>query len=420
MIRAAPQYLPLPLCGSGRSDVEGLSSYVCRLAYLHGASRHQFIAHLSDWWARHSDQHRPLPKQCASVRLNGYSPDAELFVEALQAATDTTDIRAATLLSLRHVCAKNCIGSTRYHRAWCPRCYQEDRLAGRPAYDRLLWRLQSYERCSAHGLRLEILCPRCGSIQTDPSRPQQLDVCVACKGDLFGLSSGWQRITRSELGEKDLESLLDYVAQHPHTQFDASSPWVFLEKVKDGFPHSALMRYAGDIFHHRRSQARPQLNSLLSMASYFGVPLLDILLDPKHAGSQRMMDLPQQPVRRRRRRRAIAQERLDKYRRVLEQAIERGAPYPAQEVLAMHADMPRQSRPASLYHLIRQLHQLRANDVKQRRSQKQKQVDQLVLDHAKAEGSRPRKPFIRKIAAEADAPVHTVRDRVRVLCGKFS
>lgn len=420
MNRAMPHYMPLPLCGSGMSNVEGLSSYVSRLAHLHGASRHQFIAHLSDWWARHNGQHRSLPKQCASVRLNGYSPDAELFVEALHAATGMTDIQAATLLSLKNVCAKNCIGSTRYHRAWCPRCYQEDRLAGSPAYDRLLWRLQSYERCSAHGLKLEILCPHCSSIQTDPSRSQQLDVCVACKGDLFGPSSRWQRATRSELGEEDLERLLAYVAQHPHTQFDASAPWIFVEKMKDFFPHGELMRYAGDVFHHRKLPMRPQLNSLLAMASYFGAPLLDILLDPTSAGSQRLMDIPRQPARPRRKRRAIAQERLDRYRLVLEQAIKRGPPYPAQDALAMHADMPRQARPASLDHLIRQLHQLRANDVNQRRNQKQEQVDQLVLDHAKTEGSRPRKPFIRKIAAEADAPVHTVRDRVRVLCGKFS
>lgn len=420
MNRAMPHYLPLPLCGSGMSDVEGLSSYVSRLAYLHGASRHQFIAHLSDWWARHNDQHRPLPKQCASVRLNGYSLDAELFVEALHAATGMSDIRAATLLPLRFVCAKNCIGSTRYHRAWCPRCYQEDRLAGRPAYDRLLWRLQSYERCSAHGLRLETLCPHCGSIQTDPGRPQQLDVCVGCKGDLFGLPSRWQRATRSELGEEDLERLLAYIAQHPHIQFAASAPWVFIEKMKDFFPRGELIRYAGDVFHHRQSPVRPQLNSLLAMAFYFGTPLLDILLDPTGAGSQRLMDIPRQPARRIKKRRAIAQERLDRYRLVLEQAIERGPPYPAQEVLAMRADMPPRARPPSLNQLVKKLHQLRATELKKRRNQMQAQVDQLVLDHARVESSYPRKPFIRKIVCEASAPVHTVRDRVRMLCGKLS
>lgn len=415
----SPYYMPLPLCGNGMYEVEGLSSYVGRLAYLHGATRHQFIAHLSDWWSRNNEQQRPLPKHCASVRLNGYSQDAALFVNALEAATGMRDIRAATLLSLKNVCAKNCIGSTRYHRAWCPRCYQEDRLAGRPVYDRLLWRLQSYERCSAHGLRLEIVCAHCGSVQSDPNRSQRLDICVECKGELLGPASRWRRVSRSELGENDLERLLAYVSQNPQVEFDASAPWMFLERMKDVFSHGDLIRYAGDVFHTRRSPLRPQLNSLLAIASYFRVPLLDILLDPISAGSQGVMELPRQPAQRRKKRRAIAQERLDRYRQLLEQAIKTGPPYPTQEALAMHADMPPHARPASLDHLIRQLHQLRADDVKLRRDQKQTQIDQLILDHAKAKGSHPRKPFVRKIVAEADAPVHTVRERVRLLCGKF-
>jgi len=413
-----PYYMPLPLCGNGMYEVEGLSSYVGRLAYLHGATRHQFIAHLSDWWSRNNDQQRPLPKQCASVRLNGYSQDAALFVNALEAATGMFDIRSATLLSLKNVCAKNCIGSTRYHRAWCPRCYQEDRLAGRPVYDRLLWRLQSYERCSAHRLRLEIVCPHCGSVQSDPNRSQRLDICVECKGELLGPSSRWRRATQSELGENDLENLFAYVSQNPQVEFDASAPWLFLEKMKGVFSHGDLMRSAGDVFHNRKSPLKPQLNSLLAMATFFRVPLLDILLDPTSAGSQCVMDIAPQLARRKKKRRAIAQERLDRYRQVLEQAIEEGPPYPTHEALAMHADMPPHARPASLENLVRQLHQLRANDVKQRRTQKQTLIDQLVLDHAKIEGSRPRKPFIKKIVSEANAPVHTVRDRVRILCDK--
>ena len=74
------------------------------------------------------------------------------------------------------------------------------------------------------------------------------------------------------------------------------------------------------------------------------------------------------------------------------------------------------ARPACLDNLVRQLHQLRANDVKQRCTQKQAQIDQLVLDRTRMDGSYPRKPFIRTIVAEAEAPVHTVRDRVRFLC----
>lgn len=416
MNQAMPYYMPLPLCGSGMCEVEGLSSYVSRLAYLHGATRHQFITHLSDWWSRHNGQQRPLPKQCASVRLNGYSPDAALFVDALEAATGMPEIRSATLLSLKNVCAKNCIGSTRYHRAWCPRCYQEDRLEGRPAYDRLLWRLQSYERCSVHQLRLEILCPHCRSVQTDPNRSLPLDVCGDCKGNLVGPSSMWQRAVHSELGEDDLERLLAYVARDPQVEFDASAPWLFLEKMQDAFSHGDLLRYTGDVFHNRKQPVKPQLNSLLAMAAFFRVPLLDILLDPTCAGSQELVDIPPLAARRRKKRRAISQERLDRYRQVLEEAIQRGPPYPTHEALATQADMHPHARPACLDNLVRQLHQLRASDVKQRRIQKQAQIDQLVLDHARMDGSHPRKPFIKTIVAEAVAPVHTVRDRVRFLC----
>ena len=85
----------------------------------------------------------------------------------------------------------------------------------------------------------------------------------------------------------------------------------------------------------------------------------------------------------------------------------------------MQGDMSLSARPKTLRPLISELHQLRAKDAEQRRSQKQAQIDRLIRSHAETEGSSPRKPFIRRIVAEAEAPVDTVRDRVRVVCGKL-
>lgn len=408
-------YMKLPLRGAGSCEIESLGSFITRLACLHGATRFQFLHHLSSWWLRHNPKQTPLPRECIESRLSGYSQDVSLLVAALEGSTFVSDVRASTLLSLQDVCAKNCVGATRRLRAWCPRCYQEDRKGGNPVYDRLLWRLQAYERCSIHGLRLLSKCPGCGSAQGGEETFQALDKCSKCHEYLWANSHSWDYLGSPELGEKDLEKLVGYVARNPAFRFRATAPWEFLDGLGSMYNRSDLVQHAGDIFHTRKRHAQPQLNSLLWTAAYFGIPLLDILLSPVEAGRQATLDIPCSRFRDRPKRRKLDKERLARYREVLIESIEKGPPYPRRGDLALQCDMSYYARPPELRSLLDKLDRLRQNEIRKRGALQVRQVDRSINAELSRVNKRTQRLLIRHVVRETGAPVNLVRKRIKAL-----
>jgi len=408
-------YMKLPLRGTDSCEIESLGSFITRLAYLHGATRFQFLHHLSSWWSRHNPSQTPLPQQCIQSRLSGYSQDVSLLITALEQSTHVPDIRASTLLSLQDVCAKNCVGATRRHRAWCPRCYQEDREAGDSVYDRLLWRLQAYERCSIHGLRLVSECPGCGSAQGEADTFQALDECSKCRECLWAKPYSWDYLSTPELGEKDLVDIVGYVARNPATRFRAMAPWEFLDSLGPMFNKTDLVQHAGDIFHTRKIHAQPQLNSLLWTAAYFDAPLLQVLLSPVQAGRQVTLDIPCSRFRDRPKRRKLDKERLARYRAALMKSIEKGAPYPSRRDLALQCDMSYYARPPELRPLLDKLDRLRRSEIRKRGALQVRKVDRSINAELSRGSQRTKRLLIRHVIRETGAPVHLVRKRVKAL-----
>ena len=142
--------------GVGTSRVEGLSSYVMRLAEAHTVSVRVLI---------HREIFPKLPSspkdaQFARVHsLNGMGACFEQWVNVLGTLTGRGDLRALTLLPWRGLLT--CGGILRQHRAWCPRCLQEGRQSTMPVYECLLWMLTPVTACPIHEVLLEHRCPHC-------------------------------------------------------------------------------------------------------------------------------------------------------------------------------------------------------------------------------------------------------------------
>ncbi|WP_233511037.1 hypothetical protein [Dyella psychrodurans] len=242
----------------------------------------------------------------------------------------------------------------------------------------------------------------------------ELDRCRRCRLSLSHEGKYWHFTDNPDPGETDLESIVDYVAKNPGVRFERSAPWHFLDALDPSFKRSDLIHFAGDVFHIREKQVRPQLNSLLWMANYFDIPLLGILLDPEEASRQMAIGFKGKKERRvPKRRRAFSQERVDAYELALKKAIKKGPPYPPIRHLALQSDMSVYARPRQVQPLIFELAQLTRSYIQAKRAQKERRIDRLFKKHIASASDETKKQIVQRLACELKAPVHLVRERVK-------
>ena len=157
--------------GVGTAFVEGLTSYVSRLAAAHSVSVGNLVGReLSD------NGPGPLPlvhpnKRLqngrdlyhgfagASYSLNGAGDSPRLWIEVLEAKTLRSDLRPLTLLPLEEILPD--VGLFRKRRAWCPDCFRRWRKNGGFLYEPLLWSLRAVNLCPLHRRPLQERCPWC-------------------------------------------------------------------------------------------------------------------------------------------------------------------------------------------------------------------------------------------------------------------
>ena len=155
--------------GIGTSFVEGLTSYIARLAEEHAVSVGDLVGRvLSDL----ASPHDPIITQAAkSVRigghgfracsyaLNGVSDQAAKWSHALEIATSRRNLRFLTLLPLQSVLPDHLFHN---HRAWCALCFEDWRTTGQVVYEPLLWGIKVSTHCPIHARALDYACPQCG------------------------------------------------------------------------------------------------------------------------------------------------------------------------------------------------------------------------------------------------------------------
>jgi AraC-like DNA-binding protein len=187
---------PLEPIGKGTPLVEGLTSYILRLADAHavpvGALVSHELAHLrppsrsgEPWKARWG--RRTYAVQLVSYAVNGLEDGASRWVGALEAGTLRNDLSQLTLLSFREfLCSLHLF---RKVRAWCPSCLEEWQMAGSTIYEPLLWSLKLVKVCPKHHRHLAERCPLCCRAMkplASDSRPGRCSHCYRWVGALEG------------------------------------------------------------------------------------------------------------------------------------------------------------------------------------------------------------------------------------------
>lgn len=386
----------------GTLEVECLSSLLHRISYAHGVSRFQFISHLQSRWWTETGNHLP---RCEELRWDGYSPNVSIALTALNYAFGY-DLEGTTLVALQGICAGNCIGSIKHERCWCPACLRGDREAGRPPYDRLLWRIQGVERCSLHKLRLRRNCPHCGSGQTKDSSKVELDQCSTCGQSLSNLTSIGDYAPRPPFGEERTEQLILRLGEVRGAA--SGSLQVFLSNVSS--PAKDWGEQLGDILHTRRCPILPRLTSLIAVATHFGVDIVQLITSPASAAAQYGLEIGRASPRRIRR--PINHLRANRsvlFRKELEAAIAGGPPYPSTDQFCRSRDYSVTAARNSFPWLTRQLsalHREWKNAEKERQTLAAAMAIRSLLPGTK---HRSIKALTRMAAELSGAPLHVVR-----------
>src|ERR1700678_1226593 len=143
--------------GAHTGLVEGVTSYVMRLANEHSVSVGDLVAKvLAEIPSSHGRFMAPSKRikggdgywfGAGSYSLNGVTDRAIAWVDALENTTGRRGLRLLTLLPLRSVIAEKLFCEKR---RWCSRCWEEGGGGASPVYEPLLWGIKLASHCPIH------------------------------------------------------------------------------------------------------------------------------------------------------------------------------------------------------------------------------------------------------------------------------
>lgn len=201
----------LPPIALGTGRVEGLISYLVRLARAHSVNPRRLVKTEfalvpgidSMTYAAFFDRY--------AGTLDGLGHYAEVFSNALAQLTGGSDLSLLTLLPLRELLPPNGQGLLAGGAKWCPACLDEMMKAHTEVHRPLVWSFALYRMCGRHGQPLEDRCAACGHLQPFLPRYPDLARCDHCGAGLNSQSVP-RRDERSALDVWLAEAIEDIVA----------------------------------------------------------------------------------------------------------------------------------------------------------------------------------------------------------------
>ena len=275
---------PLAVQGAETEDVESLSSYLLRLAALHGVTTSQLLAHLSGFAPRSSiASYRSLQATPSALFIRA-NKTTELLVNSLaDTNVEAIDVlRSTTFLPLGGALKRSMGEFSRYLR-WCPACMSEQLRDGVPPHFKLSWLLNDIKACRHHRLLLRMQCPKCKREQDSMARWRSLSECCHCGAPLSSIGRR-DRIVLDPLGTApDLLLLIAQMAMKPLATFPSGAIQAYLHRLLSNaaadaseielfrsVPYEKCLRYA--------SSTEPvTLRTARQIAYYLEVPIYDLL-----------------------------------------------------------------------------------------------------------------------------------------------
>lgn len=169
------------LIGAGTKDVEGLISYIVRIAAAHSVSPTRLLRKI---YAVENPEIKeflyPSFFNQYSSTVNGLGKYAELFVADTESLTGAKSLALSTLLPLSDLLPSTGCGLLSDRPKWCPECIQEMLNIDKDSYRPLIWSLKLYRACTKHKQGLVDTCPHCDKLQPFIPRYPDLSRCAYC------------------------------------------------------------------------------------------------------------------------------------------------------------------------------------------------------------------------------------------------
>jgi hypothetical protein len=290
---------PLKPEGVGTPLVEGITSYIARLAEEHSVQTGRLFASelatlLADpGHAQVELMGRPYKYSQSSTWL-GTQSSARGLTNVLEKLTSIPDLHSLTMV--RWGDALTGWHLVRKTRAWCPHCLREWKQEDRRIYEPLLWSLAPVSVCPLHESPLETICPN--PLCNGPvSLPQlaRLGHCSRC-GDWLGKEQGPLLLASNEertpemAYEVSLAKCVGALIASPRQGCEPLCSPVFLSDFirgqlwpdtphtvkslapKLGIQYSVLLSAA-------TGEAKIQLSTLARLSHAWGIPILQLITE---------------------------------------------------------------------------------------------------------------------------------------------
>lgn len=211
---------------------------------------------------------------------------------------------------------------------------------------------------------------------------------------------------RPEFGEEQIETLVRGLAslgaakKHPIREF--------LQGIEGADKYVA--KHLGDIIHNRKLPAKPQLTTLIAVATHFGIDVLQLITDPAGAASQATLDI-KRPSKSRVTRPSshLRQKRTAWFKTKLELAIQGGPPFPCAEELCRNNDFSVSAARNTFPELTGVLSAKHSEWKKSKASQLKGRAIAAIAARSDMRTQLTVKEFVAQVCAASGAPVHMVR-----------
>lgn len=140
-----------PVAGVGTKDIEGLISYIVRVAAAHSVSPWRLLKKI--YAVENTDIKAfmyPSFFNKYSSTINSLGKYAEIFLTDTEKLTGSSQLRNTTLLSLANLLPTKGCGLLLDKPQWCPECINEMLISKKPTYRPLSWSLKLYRACTTH------------------------------------------------------------------------------------------------------------------------------------------------------------------------------------------------------------------------------------------------------------------------------
>lgn len=223
--------------GLETDEVESFSSYLLRLAQVHGVTLGRLLTALKDAYSKdypgwQEDAVTQANPESLANMVRPIDSAAEILT-IVEHYTGVECLRATTFQALRRV-AYASQGLFHRHIRWCPQCLREDVEFGRAPYFRLLWAFKDLKVCPTHHTAIVTRCPACYARQNSVVRRKRVHRCHRCRTALLEPHEDEKLPQRTDQHDCcDLAELTRWVASDPELVFEEDAARRLLRAVFD-------------------------------------------------------------------------------------------------------------------------------------------------------------------------------------------